>query len=183
MLWKPVPLPAREKLADSLKPSELQELWEILQGSNAQAAFQARLRLVAAPKDSVAWLKTRLGPVTGPSEKQIESWIDQLDSHSFKEREAAMRELEKAGELVENALRKELTTNPPLEVRQRIEIVLAKQSTLPTAETLRTLRAVTILESIGSIEARAQLQHLASGAPGSRVTRAAQAALKRMKAR
>ena len=47
-------------------------------------------------------------------------------------------------------------------------------------ETLRSLRAVGVLEDIGSREARAVLEPLAGGADGARLTREVKASLERM---
>ena len=45
---------------------------------------------------------------------------------------------------------------------------------------MRSLRAIEVLETIGSAEAKAVLQDLAKGTAGASVTRAAQAALDRL---
>jgi hypothetical protein len=48
------------------------------------------------------------------------------------------------------------------------------------AEALRAIRAVEVLEQLGTPEARQVLQNLADGAPGHKLTRHAEAALKRL---
>jgi hypothetical protein len=50
-------------------------------------------------------------------------------------------------------------------------------------ELLRQLRAVELLESLGSAEARQVLETLAKGAPGARLTKEARAALDRLNRR
>ena len=68
------------------------------------------------------------------------------------------------------------------EVRKRIEDVLKKtDSAMPRGEALRTLRAIETLELLGTPEAKAVLQTLANGMPQASVTRAAQAALLRLR--
>jgi hypothetical protein len=53
---------------------------------------------------------------------------------------------------------------------------------LPLTE-VRKLRAVTVLERVGTPDARSQLRELAAGAPDARLTQAAKAALGRMEDR
>jgi hypothetical protein len=88
------------------------------------------------------------------------------------------------GELAEPALRKELAQKRSLEFRRRAEGILEwlEGQTLP-AELLQSLRAVAVLEYLGTPEARQVLQALASGAAEARLTRAAVAALQRLERR
>ena len=113
--------------------------------------------------------------------QQVDTWISQLDSEVFKVRENALRNLEKAGEAFRPVLVKVLEKNTTLEMRQRVELLLNKFAAPASGETLRTLRAIAILESIGGDEAGAILNELAGGAPGSLVTEAAKGALRRCK--
>jgi hypothetical protein len=96
-------------------------------------------------------------------------------------RKKAMEELEKLGELAVPALEKVLASDPALETRKRVEEVLGKVlGTALTGERLRLVRAVEVLEGLGSAEAKQVLQTLAGGAPGALPTREAQAALARL---
>jgi hypothetical protein len=70
-----------------------------------------------------------------------------------------------------------LNEKPSLEVHQRIERLLARIK----PETWRDLRAVEVLERIGSPEAKQVLESLAKGAEGARLTREAKASLERLK--
>ena len=53
-------------------------------------------------------------------------------------------------------------------------------SAVPGPETLRTIRAIMVLERIGTAEAQAVLETLAGGAPGARETAEAKASLERL---
>ena len=57
---------------------------------------------------------------------------------------------------------------------------LLDKHSVPTAGPRRDLRAVELLELIGSAEARRVLQTVAGGMPGARLTREARSALQRL---
>jgi hypothetical protein len=105
--------------------------------------------------------------------------IADLDSAQFAVREKATAELEKFGETVRTPLLNRLAEQPNLEVRRRIETLLRKAEQ-PSPESLRALRAVEVLEHIGSSEAKRVLQALAQGPAGSRLTMEAQASFDRL---
>jgi hypothetical protein len=56
--------------------------------------------------------------------RAVSTWIGQLDSPDFKEREAASAELRKLGLAAKPALRAALAGNPSAEQRQRVEAIL-----------------------------------------------------------
>jgi hypothetical protein len=92
-------------------------------------------------------------------------------------REAASKELGRLGEAVEPALRATLAGKPSSEVRSRCERLLESLAKGELdADGLRNLRAVQVLEQIGTPEASAVLKGLAGGAPG-RLSREAKLAL------
>lgn len=91
-----------------------------------------------------------------------------------------MQALEDLGELAEPALRQALAQRPHLEVRRRLEQLLAKLAPdLPPAQ-LQVLRALAVLEWIGTPEARRLLEALAGGGEGARLTREARQAAQRL---
>jgi len=125
-------------------------------------------------------LKDRVPPAADIDAKKVEQWIHDLDRGNYKDRAVAAKELEKLGELAVPALQKALTSNPPLEMRRRLETLLDEFTGSNLApEQIRTVRAIEVLEKIGSAEARQMLERLAKGAAGSLTTRHAQAALER----
>ena len=76
-----------------------------------------------------------------------------------------------------------MKNRPPLEVSRRIEDLLNKIECGPlTPETLQTLRAIEVLEHLGTPEARRLLEKLGGGAEA-RETREAKAALERLNRR
>ncbi len=160
-------------------PMEL--LWQKLAGDAASPA----IRSLAAAPGAVPFLATKLRPAAEDGER-IAALIAQLDNDRYATREAATRALENLGPSAEPALREALAGSPSPEVRMRAEGLLAaldKPRPVPTGETLRALRAIQLLELIGTPEARRLLETLAAGAPGAPETREAGAALRRLEAR
>ena len=71
---------------------------------------------------------------------------------------------------------------PTLDVRRRVEVLLGKlDEQLPPRTWLQVLRALEVLEQIGTPAAQDIVQTLAGSAPGSRLTRSAQASLQRLR--
>src|SRR5262249_47783955 len=113
--------------------------------------------------------------------QRVAGWIKDLDSNEFDAREKAASELERLGEMAGPALRKALDGNPSLEVRQRLEGLLAKvDARIPTGESLRGLRAIWVLEWVGTPAARQLLKELAASTTASWQTEEARTALERL---
>jgi WD40 repeat protein len=171
-------------LTDAAKaPAETKAnaLWEQLADPDARRAGQALDHLLAAPQQTVMLLREKLRPAAAEEVERARRLLKDLDSDQFDRRKTAESELEKLIDVAEPLLRERLKNNPPLELRQRIERVL--QTTggcLLDPQRLRTLRAVELLEQIGTAEARQLLEALAGGAPEARVTQEARATLKRL---
>ncbi len=133
------------------------------------------------PSQAVAFLRERLHAEQMPAAKHIDRWLKDLDHEEFAVREEATHELEKHFEVVVPNLRQALAAAPPPEVRRRLATLLEMaEEGRWTPEPLRTLRAIEVLEQIGSAEARTVLETLAGGAPAARLTREAKASLKRL---
>ena len=97
------------------------------------------------------------------------------------QRRHAEQELEKLNDLAELAIRKALADPPSIEVRRRLEKLLARLDTpLLSGVQLQATRVTTLLERIGTKEARELLEEYAKGAPAARLTREAKASLERL---
>jgi hypothetical protein len=103
------------------------------------------------------------------------------DRDDLATRESAKKQLSELADLAEPALRAALHDKLSLEKRRRVEDLLKRLDASVSPELLRGVRAVEVLESLGTPEARQVLQTLAKGAAESRLTREANAALKRGK--
>ncbi len=160
-------------------PQELEKRWIDLAGVGPRAV-QALWDLVAASEQAVQLLRQRIKPAEPADAQRVENLIRDLDSDDFQTRSKATEELEKIVDGAEPALRKKLAEKPSLEMRQRIQQILSKLEPSGSAERLRELRAIQVLEYVGTAEAREHLLALEKGIPDARLTREAKAALERL---
>jgi WD40 repeat protein len=170
--------PARNRPAAAAGNPEA--LWAALAGDDAAKARDAAVSLAATP-GAVAFLTARLRPAERVTPERLRQLIADLDSPRYATREAAGRELAAVWREAEPVLRESLKGGLSLEVRKRIEAMLASPPPVgvATGEALRRVRAVAVLEAVGSPEARALLAALAAGAPSARDTVEAKAACER----
>jgi hypothetical protein len=160
---------------------DLDAWWKALAGEDAAAAYEAIGSLAAAPEHSIPFLKAGLRPAPTVEVGRLEQLIAGLDAEDFATRRAAATELEKLSQSAGPALRNALESGPSVEARRRIEQLLAKLDNIGSSpETLRSIRAVEVLEHIAAPEARELLRKLAEGAPEAHLTREAKAALDRL---
>jgi WD40 repeat protein len=163
---------------------QVQDYWAALLDDNARRGRDAIWALVAMPEQTVPLLRNRLQPFTSGDAAKMRQWIADLGSDKFVVRQTADKELEKTGESAMEAIQKALQDNLPLETRRRLERLLSKVESypeVPSGETLRTLRAILVLERIGSAEAKSVLETISSGAAGARITEEAKGALERLR--
>jgi WD40 repeat protein len=154
-------------------------LWAELGSDDVKAAFRGVRELSAANGGIVGRIGKRLHPIPHLDAAGLAGLIADLDADDFDRREAATKELAAAGPKAEGTLRKTLESNPSAEARSRIERILPSldQWVVTDPDALRVLRAIWVLERIGTPEAREILEDLAKGAPEVRQTQEAQAAL------
>lgn len=182
LLW-PVPEAVRRPRLSvkHMTAGELDSLWAELAGADAAKAYRAAWALAASPGQAVPLLRDRLKPAVRADGKLVARWIAELGSDEFETREVAAKELDRLGAQVEPALKEALKEGVLLETRRRVEGLLKTIHGVPPAETLRMLRAVGVLELVGTPEARTVLEAVAGGAPAALETRDAQGALERLK--
>lgn len=163
-------------------PPEPEALWADLLASDAARADRAVRALAATPQQSVPFLKPRLHPAASAAPR-LGNLLADLDSEVFAVRQRATGVLEALGEQAEPELRQALQRAPSPEVRRRVETLLRQlPSHIPPPEQLRQLRAIEVLEHIGTPEARDILCQLAGGDALSPITRAARTAFDRLRA-
>jgi WD40 repeat protein len=177
LVWDIAPAPGREAEARV----DVERCWRDLAGGDARAAYRAVWGLVRVPGRSVPLLREKLRPAPAGPPRRIDRLVADLDSDSFTTRRDATAALEGLGEVAEPALRQALRDPPSAEVGRRVKRLLSKlDAPVPPSERLRWPRALTVLEQVGTPEARGVLEMLAKGAPEARLTQEAKAALARL---
>src|SRR5262249_45615340 len=167
---------------DLLRREDIQ-LWQLL-AENSALVYPVLWALAGRPDRAVPLLKKRLAPAPAVDEAAIKQWIADLGDARFARRDEASKQLRKLGLVTVPALRQALKGALPLETRRRLESVLAAvDPRVPSADLLRELRAVQLLELLGTAEARAFLGELAGGHGTHPTTLAARAARARLEKR
>jgi len=167
-------------VADSVS---LESAWNDLATREASASFQSEGRFSTASADTVKLFAEKIQPATVLDLKQIQRWLTDLGNNEFAVREAASQALcgldHRAIPYLENTLK----TATSAEVRERANKILEHHRRTPlTAEQLRQIRAVTLLERIGDGDSKKLLKNWADGPASALLTEEAAAALKRLEA-
>jgi WD40 repeat protein len=160
----------------------LEALWSDLAGE-ARKAHRAVYTLATTPTQTLPFLAKHLQAAEEIDARRVTKLLADLDSDQFAVREAATGELLRLSDEIEAALRRFLQSKPSLEARRRVEAIRASARPVPSRATLRTIRAIRILESLDTAEARELLHKLCEGAVDARATREANAALERLRRR
>ncbi len=168
--------------AKTLPKGSLHDDWQALRGEDAAKAFLAMQSLAAQPEAALKLASEHLKPAKVIDPQWLAARLRDLDSPKFAERERATRELEERGDGVASAVEKFLAGKPSAEASQRAEKVLATiRGRVPTDGLLQSLRALEVLEWIGTDKAFDLVEKLARGAEGAALTEAAKQTLKRRK--
>jgi RNA polymerase sigma factor (sigma-70 family) len=179
-LWDVSRITGRRREPAERTPADLEADWKDL-AKDAATGYAALGRLVSSPGRAIAFLGKQLRNVEPPDTKRIERLIADLDDEQFQVREQATKELEALVEHAAPLLRKALASKPSLEMRRRLVALLDRlDGARPSAETVRQIRAVEVLELIGNAEARRLLEKLAAESPERRLTHEAKAAMGRL---
>src|SRR5262249_23750137 len=144
--------------ANALNPKELARCWHSLRHDGTLAARQAMQQLASHPAAAVALLREVLRPIPRVTATRIQTLIAELDDQRFAVRDQAFRELKKLQEVAEPTLHQALSGNPPLEMRRRVQLLLQGRHhgevLVPPGEVLQHVRAMQVLEAIGTPEVR-----------------------------
>jgi RNA polymerase sigma factor (sigma-70 family) len=175
VLWDATGQAERGKLPlATFTAAQLSSMWADLAGS-ARAAEPALWGFVRASAQSLPFLTERLSVPT-PTRAELAELIVNLDSDQFPVRQKAVQALESLGEAAEESLHAALKGKPTIEARQRLEQILKTHA----KHLIRKLRAIEVLEQIGTRDARRVLQMLVERSPNSRLGSAAGAASARL---
>jgi RNA polymerase sigma factor (sigma-70 family) len=179
LLWDLAP-PRADRSPPPLATADLDSCWADLAGADAGKAVGALARLADVPEQALALLRDRLRAARAVPADELRRLLADLDADEFARRQAATNRLTELGELADSALRDALSGRPAPEVRRRLESLLSEPRPVRSPEAIRHLRAVRLLEGIGTPEARQLLKKLAEGVPEARPTQEARAALDRV---
>lgn len=175
-------------IPDEVKLSEKQvaDFWDKLlkaepddDGELIHRSYLSRYRwlLQGNPTHSVPFLKKTMKPAPKVDALAFATLLADLDNREFATRKKAFEMLEAKKEVFEELLQKALTKKLSLEVRRKVERLLAIKD---SPQRIRDRRAVSILEYIDSPDSRELLKSLAGGAPEATLTKQAKAALTRL---
>lgn len=174
--------------AAAIAPPANANAWALLTAAKADKAYPALFALAAGGDQTVTLFKDLLKPAAAVNRdipRQVRQLVADMDSDDFDTRDKANKQLQTLGEQAEPTLKEILESASSDEVKSRIEGLLAHldKGTVTDPELVRSLRAVSILERIGTPAAAELLARLAAGDPASRLTAAARAALARTAAK
>ncbi len=138
-------------------PLTMEQHWANLAGIDTATALRSLHFLAQRPKESVPFVAKQLHSLLAEATpERIARLIDDLDSPTFAARQKAARDLEAILEEAAPYLQRVLNLKPSLEVRRRVELLLSRrraESTL-SARRFQALRAIALLEHLGTPEAR-----------------------------
>jgi WD40 repeat protein len=181
-IWDVAASTQREFAKTPVPAAELAAFWENLQNKDPAKALRAVQTLASNPVQAVELVRKHLLPVRPADDERMHKLLADLDSEEFTTRNEANKELRALDDAAGPALRKALEGEPSPEARRRIEELIAKLNAAEcSGEPLCAVRAVLLLESLKTPEARDCLSSLASGLKEARLTRAAAASLGRLK--
>ncbi len=143
-VWATRPKPTLEEIATAKSDF----------GGKPAVARRAIHVLAAEPVAGFAYAKSVTTPATDGDIQRYEKWIANLDAAAFADRDTGSRELATAGWRAESLMQRTLKETDSPEVRQRLETLLAKPD-------VRAIRAIELLERIGTPEAIARIRELA----------------------
>lgn len=132
-------------------------LWDSLASTDARSAVMAVQQLVDHPNVAIPLLRER---VAATSAQSIQALVNQLGNEDFASREKATRALASIGEDARAPLRTAASESASQEARNRASRLLRSMKVhkdRPSDATLRAIRAVEVLERIGSPEAKGLL--------------------------
>lgn len=181
LLWDVAEL---TRLAPGRAKESPPHLWDRLADKDAAKGVIAAAELVALGDASAALLAKHMDPAPAVPAATLKRLIAELDDNRFPVRERAEKELAEFGGVAEAALREALKTDLSAQARTTVRSLLSRLGGRNAGgDAVRLSRAVYVLETLGTPEARRLLAKLAGGAPEAALTKEALAAAGRLKKR
>jgi WD40 repeat protein len=177
-----MPKGRREPLPGKLQTEQLETLWQDLTVDNDFRLQRVFASFRAAPADTAAFLGKKLNPVGEAEKTRIKALLNNLDADEPKTREKAMENLQELAAAFEPLLAGVARDHEPGEVRNRVRFILRQQREKAVPQKLLVqIRALIVLEQLGTAQARQALEKMANGAAGARVTEEAKQAFERLR--
>jgi WD40 repeat protein len=181
LIWDVTGLPPVEKKpAEELSGDQLAKYWDDLAGEDATRAYQAVAELARRPELAEGLFKDKFAVNPAMNAERLNRLIADLDADDRAVRDRASKELADLGQLAEGALRQALTRSPSVELKLRAMSLLDKMQRKDCPERSRLLRAIEVLERLGTPNARRLLGRLEKEATVADVAREATASLARL---
>jgi WD40 repeat protein len=172
----------RKDLKRSLSEGDLARCWQGLASEDPRAAYSSMARLLTAPEKTMRFLNRYLSPVRPIELQVVRKWVADLDSDDFTVRMSAVAGLKDFRAEWTPFLHEALRKKPSVEARSHLEKILSGAGTIFwSAGMLRRLRAVQVLEEIGTPEAQHLLTQLSKGVPQAFLTAEANRSLRRLR--
>jgi hypothetical protein len=160
--------------------AELETLWGELAHEDPGRAYRAIGRFADAAGQAVSFFRERMNAEARRKHPPFSLLLAQLDDERFAVRQQATRALTDLGEEIRPLLLAALKERPTVEVRLRVEEILAHLDGPLAPGPLRRRRTVLALEEIGTPDARRLLETLAQGDSLPMTAHQAKAALARL---
>lgn len=184
IVWS-IPLALRDLTPDLQNiPAEQQvAVWASLASPSAQEAQLAVRRLSGDSATAIALASKHLKPTGEPDAALVKDLIEKLDEDDFKIRTAAKERLAQFGAVVAPILSETAKNSDSAEQKQacRELLGLIDAPLVTVASDLLAMRAIQLLENMKTPEAINKLKEISGGAPSSKLTKEAIAALVRIK--
>jgi WD40 repeat protein len=180
LVWDLEGRPLVPVLTEPLTAKDGEKLWNDLANRNAQVGYAAVQTLATHPQQALELLSSRLEREPMLVSLVVEQLLDKLEDTDLNVRAATIEDLQALGHLIAPALRTRLAAAKGVVLPKRLGEVLQslKWSSLGDEE-LRQVRAVAVLEQIGSPAAWKLLKSLAAGDPLTHQTQASRQVLAR----
>jgi WD40 repeat protein len=177
-------LTAPPRQAPAPPRGRLDHCWEDLGRAEGRMSFRAMTELIGAPGHAIVLFRTHLAPVPSIKGAVIEGLIAELRHDKYAVREQATKELAKLEERARPFMIKALAGKTDGELAKRLQYLIDLLDAPPAEpDHLRGLRAVEVLERIGTPAALQLLDEWAQGDAHARLTQLGRQAGRRVRQR
>jgi hypothetical protein len=179
LLWDLArPLSEKPALPGPKNADEAERLWDLLGHPDPTESDRALWTLIAAPEHVLRLMKKELTPRPRLEVERLKAVIAQLDSEDFQQRETASATLLELDVTVVPALQAARKIGTA-EQRRRLDEVIRRLEERHQQWKLRAIRAMEVMERIGTSAARGMIEKIAQGSDAEATTHEARLILAR----